>query len=284
MKIAITGASGFIGQHVLSNLLAERLDTIVIARQVNRLPKLHKSVKAVEIDISNPPIDIFERIGRPDLLIHLAWAGLPNYKSLHHFESELITQYQFLKLMIESGLTSLLVTGTCFEYGMQSGKLHEDLETRPTNPYGFAKDSLRNQLQYLQEKIPFNLTWARVFYLYGEGQANNAIYSQLIRSVERGDRYFNMSGGEQLRDYLSINEAAKYIVSLAKIASNNGIVNVCSGNPISIRKLVESWLEINGWSIDLNLGFYPYTDYEPMAFWGDRNKLNQCLRSNDVSL
>jgi dTDP-6-deoxy-L-talose 4-dehydrogenase (NAD+) len=44
-----------------------------------------------------------------------------------------------------------------------------------------------------------------------------------------------------------------------------------------VRRLVEQWIERNGWSIDLELGRYPYPDYEPMAFWGDRRKLDTCL-------
>jgi dTDP-6-deoxy-L-talose 4-dehydrogenase (NAD+) len=52
---------------------------------------------------------------------------------------------------------------------------------------------------------------------------------------------------------------------------------VCSGEPISVRKLVEGWIKDNGWSIGLDLGHYPYPDYEPMAFWGDRQKLDRCL-------
>jgi dTDP-6-deoxy-L-talose 4-dehydrogenase (NAD+) len=62
-------------------------------------------------------------------------------------------------------------------------------------------------------------------------------------------------------------------------ARNNGIVNVCSGQPISVRKLVEGWIKENGWSIDLYLGRYPYPEYEPMAFWGNPDKLNRCLES-----
>ena len=48
----------------------------------------------------------------------------------------------------------------------------------------------------------------------------------------------------------------------------NGIINCCSGIPISIRNLVENYLKENNKHIKLNLGYYPYPDYEPMAFWG----------------
>ena len=231
------------------------------------------------MDLQNPPSDAFELMGCPDVLIHLAWDGLPNYKSRHHFEQELPAQYRFLSGLVRSGLKSLVVTGTCFEYGMLSGPLSEDLETRPTTPYGFAKDSLRRQLEYLRQEQPFALTWTRLFYVYGEGQAENSLLPQLKRAVERGDEVFNMSGGEQLRDYIPVAEVAKCVVALSAGGLDSGIVNICSGKPISVRKLVEGWIKDNDWSIQLNLGHYPYPDYEPMAFWGDRRKLDHCLVS-----
>jgi dTDP-6-deoxy-L-talose 4-dehydrogenase (NAD+) len=82
-----------------------------------------------------------------------------------------------------------------------------------------------------------------------------------------------MSGGEQMRDYLPVTEVARAIVSLAMKESDIGIVNVCSGRPVSVRRLVEGWISENGWNIELNLGRYPYPDYEPMAFWGSPEKL-----------
>jgi dTDP-6-deoxy-L-talose 4-dehydrogenase (NAD+) len=72
---------------------------------------------------------------------------------------------------------------------------------------------------------------------------------------------------------------AKSIVSLAIGNRDDGIVNICSGRPISVRKLVEDWITENEWSIELNLGHYPYPNYEPMAFWGERQKLDRCLDS-----
>ena len=278
LKIAVTGASGFIGRYVLAELARQQVDVVAVTRDAARLAGAGLPGRIVEMDMAAPGADCFDRLGRPDVLIHLAWDGLPNYKSLHHFETELPRQFRFLRAMVEAGLPSLLVTGTCFEYGMQSGALPEDLPTQPTNPYGFAKDALRRQLEFLKAVKPFNLTWARLFYMYGEGQPASSLWPQLKNAVLRGERSFNMSGGEQLRDYLPIQEVARLIASLARRQGDAGCVNVCAGKPVSVRSLVEGWIKENGWVIGLNLGHYPYPDYEPMAFWGDRRRLDAILK------
>lgn len=278
MKIAVTGASGFVGKHVLAALRTHDAEIYAVTRDASRLSnRIDSSIRIVEMDIYRPAANAFEQLGCPDVLIHLAWDGLPNYKSLHHFETEMPRQYNFLKGLVESGLPSMLVTGTCFEYGMQSGKLSEDMLAQPNNPYGYAKNALRQQLQFLQSTRPFELTWARLFYMYGEGQAASSLYSQLKAAALRGDKLFNMSGGEQLRDYLPIEEVSKLIVDLCMHPNGAGLVNLCNGHPISIRRLVEGWVKTLEMDIELNLGHYPYPDYEPMAFWGDRNKIEQTL-------
>jgi len=279
MKLAVTGATGFIGRHVVAELERHSISPVLICRPSAELPAPLKKHAVVHMDLTAAPENAFQLIGQPDRLIHLAWGGLPNYGSLYHFEKELPAQYRFLKTLVESGLGSLMVTGTCAEYGMQSGPLSEACEARPYNPYGFAKHMLRRQLEYLRQARPFGLTWARLFYLHGEGQPENSLLPQLRKAVDRGDRVFNMSGGEQLRDYLPVTELAKYLVSLALTPGDNGVVNVCSGTPVSVRSLVERWVGENAWNMALNFGHYPYPDYEPMAFWGDRGKLDRCLRS-----
>ena len=116
----------------------------------------------------------------------------------------------------------MVVAGTCFEYGFQSGPLSPSLETRPANPYGFAKDCLRRQLQFLQAHHAFRLAWARLFYVYGPGQASGSLYPLIQQAVTRGDRSFPMSGGEQLRDYIHVRDVARRLADLATMAAGNG--------------------------------------------------------------
>ena len=267
MRIAVTGATGFIGRAVLAELSNRGIAAVACSRS-GSAPVSPAGHRAVALDLHEQIGDAFDRLGRPELVIHLAWGGLPNYRSLNHVESELPAQYRFLRNLVEGGVQSLVVAGTCFEYGMQSGALAPTLETRPDNPYGYAKDALRRQLQFLQATRPFRLAWARLFYLWGEGQAASSLYPLLRQAVARGDARFPMSGGEQLRDYLPVAEVARQLVDLALDPRANRVTNICSGRPVSVRALVERWIAEHGWAITPELGRYPYPDYEPLAFWG----------------
>lgn len=276
MKIAVAGATGFVGRHVVAALAGTGHAVTLLTRPGRALPVELQGHETREVDFANADA-AFARAGAPDVLIHLAWGGLADFRALGHVEAELPLHYRFLRAMVDGGLQRLLVTGTCLEYGLQPGALAEDADTRPVCAYGLAKDTLRRQLELLRRVRPFELTWARLFYLHGDGQPARALWPSLKRAAEAGERSFAMSPGDQLRDYLPVREVALILVELAQSPQGQGIVNVCSGRPVAVRTLVESWLQAHGWSLTLALGAYPYADYEPLAFWGDRRKLDACL-------
>jgi dTDP-6-deoxy-L-talose 4-dehydrogenase (NAD+) len=217
---------------------------------------------------------LFDFFDNPDVLIHLAWDGLSNLNDLIHVEEYLYSHYQFLKSYINSGGKHILVTGTCLEYGIQKGCLDEVMPVDPITSYGIAKNSLRQFLIVLrQSQSQFIFQWVRLFYMYGKGQSPRSIIPQLEDAIQKGDAIFNMSGGEQLRDYLPVNKVAEYICKIALQDNVTGIINCCSNEPITVKRLVEDYIKLNAASIQLNLGYYPYIKYEPMHFWGDNSKL-----------
>lgn len=271
MTIAVTGASGFIGKHVLA-ALTSRTDTPIVAVSRRVPATLPTGVRHVAFDLARADADCFDALGRPDLLVHLAWDGLPNYRSLHHLEEELPRQYAFLRHMVAGGLPAMTVTGTCYEYGMVDGCLSENAIPFPANAYAEAKNALRRQLDYLKEQHPFALCWARLFYTWGEDQAVSSLYPLLRAAVARGDERFAMSAGEQLRDFLPVQTLAGMIADLALRRADDGIVNLCSGVPVSVRTLVERWIADHDWRIEPERGVYPYPTHEPLAFWGDASK------------
>lgn len=233
-------------------------------------------------DIANPPKDLFSLLGRPEIVVHLAWGQLQNYSSRNHYDVELPMHYRFLELLVRSGARKVVVAGTCFEYGRRNGCLYEELAPNPENPYGYAKDALRRQLDFLRKELGFELIWIRLFYLYGEGQGGHTLFGQLAAAIERGDEFFPMTGGEQLRDYLPVEKAATAIATIATIEVQSQSINVSSGNPRSIRSLVEAKIQEAGSQITPLLGFLPYSEHEAMAFWGCRRKLDDILKLASV--
>ncbi|KJZ33827.1 NAD(P)-dependent oxidoreductase [Pseudomonas fluorescens] len=279
MKVLVTGATGFVGRHVVQALLARGCEVRAVARNAETAADLSwiNAVEFIAADIHAPTLNIQALTDGVDALVHLAWPGLPNYQALFHFEHNLMADYRFIKSAVEAGVSQVLVTGTCFEYGLQSGPLSEQTAAQPSNPYGLAKNTLRVFLQNLQQVQPFTLQWARLFYLHGEGQNPNSLLAALDRAIDAGDDSFNMSAGEQLRDYLAIETAAGYLAAILQQRKFDGVINCASGQPISVRALVEQRLQARGSSIRLNLGHYPYPTHEPMAFWGVTDRLQQLL-------
>lgn len=189
MKILVTGATGFIGNHVVNALLGQGISVIAASRSTEKAEAMpwFSKVDFKPLDTATPPANPYTALGSPDRMIHLAWSGLPNFKSDHHMKENLPNDRAFLSAMLEDGLKHLLVTGTCFEYGMLEGELLEDMETKPENPYGLAKDTLRRELQTRTMDTDVIFQWARLFYMFGPGQSKTSLFSLLQKAIDNGD-------------------------------------------------------------------------------------------------
>nr|WP_225778693.1 NAD(P)-dependent oxidoreductase [Pseudomonas sp. Marseille-Q3773] len=280
LHVLVTGATGFVGRHLVAQLLARGCRVRALARDLERARRMpwFDQVQFVAADLQLADAgQVASWVDGIDALAHLAWPGLPNYQALFHLEQNLMADYRFVKLAVEAGVAQVLVTGTCFEYGMQSGPLDEHCPARPANPYGLAKHSLHQFLQALQMHRPFTLQWARLFYLHGEGQNPNSLLAALDRAIDSKAAVFDMSAGEQLRDFQPVTEAARQLAGLLHCTGFSGVVNCASGRPVAVRSLVEQRLRERGAELLLNLGHYPYPSHEPMAFWAVTDRLEQLL-------
>jgi nucleoside-diphosphate-sugar epimerase len=270
MQVLVTGASGFVGRHVVRALLGRGHAVTAVGRDAAHAAAhdWFPRVRFVAADVHAPPADLRAAFGDADVVLHLAWPGLPNYKAAFHLEQNLPRDFAFLRALVLAGYRRLLVVGTCLECSPLDGCYTEDMDGAPTLPYPLAKARLRRELVGLQREHPFTLQWARLFYMYGDGQNPASLLAQLDRAIDSGAASFDMSGGEQVRDFSPVTDIARKLVDLVEHPEWSGVTHVCSARPVTVRALVERHVAARGAQLALNFGVYPYPDYEPMAFWG----------------
>lgn len=287
-KVLVTGASGFVGTHVVPDLLKRGYAVITSCRSIDSIKNRpwfdQTTFVPLDFSLMDTSVDFFNHFNRPDLLIHLAWEGLPNFNAAFHTEVNQPRHLHFLRNLISNGLKDITVIGTCLEYGLMEGQLSEDIEVNPVTTYGMAKHQLRLELESIRKEHDFFLKWVRLFYVYGQGQYKNSLLPKLQQAIVKGEPEFEMSGGDQERDFLPIELAAEYIVDIATQNKLLGIINCCSGTPIRVLDFVRKWLAEYNSNIVLKLGVFPYPEYEPMRFWGDQTKLLKVLNLKKQAL
>lgn len=275
MKVLVTGATGFVGNYVIHELLRRGMDVVASSSSAEKAATKDWFTKVAFVEHSISPDsteDLFKKFGEPEAMIHLAWGYLPDFKTQKHMDEVLPAHSAFLNNLVQHGIRNLTCVGTCLEYGMREGSQQEDMEPQPLFTYPLAKDLLRRELAELKAHYGFSFKWVRLYYMYGEGQSPKSILATLERAIQNKEEVFNMSLGEQERDYLPVEQVAENIVTYALQTEVEGIINCSSNRPVTIKQLVMDYLEKRKASIRLNLGYYPYTDYEPMRFWGDDAK------------
>jgi nucleoside-diphosphate-sugar epimerase len=287
-RVLVTGATGFIGTPVVDELLARGAQVTALCRDPARGAAWAQArperggLTLLAADIAELTDHQLGGLASHDRILHLAWGCLDAFKSEAHVTEVLPRHSEFLRQLVARGAKHLLVAGTCLEYGLQEGCLDERLEPRPVTAYGRAKDALRRTLEPLCAAHGVVFQWCRLFYMHGVGQAEKSLLSQLDRAIKAGADSFDMSGGEQERDYLPVAEVAGLLVRVASQDRVAGVINCASGRPVTVRALVDEHLARRGASLRLNLGHYPYPDYEPMRFWADTKKLVAALAAGDT--
>jgi nucleoside-diphosphate-sugar epimerase len=280
MKVLVTGASGGLANIIIDNLLAKNLEVVATSRS-GKITRQHPGFNFIQFDLdSSYGYNLHDFFGKPDLLIHLAWDKLKEHASPLHITTIYESNERFISNLVDNGLRDLVCAGTCYEYGLKEGMLKEEDEAVPVIAYGIGKDMLRRFVEKQAVIKKFNYKWLRIFNVFGEGKNGGNLYSQLMQAIESGQRTFNMSGGEQVRDYLTPEAVADIIVRLALQDKVFGIINCCSGRPVVLKEMIRDFLKANHFHIELNLGYYPYLKYEPMTQWGSTAKLNKALGYN----
>ena len=272
MKIAITGANGYIGSALVTKCLDLKLD--IVAVDINDT-YVDKRANFKKIDIFDNKVDFYKEMEKPDVLIHLAWRNGFIHNDISHLD-DLPKHYLFLKKMIDCGVKYVSVLGTMHEVGYYEGKIDENTSCNPMSLYGIAKNALR-QLFFTMNTNDVNLHWLRAYYIVGDDLKSNSIFGKLIRSANEGNKEFPLNSGRMKYDFISLEELCKQIVAASIQSEVNGVINLCSGVPISLGERVEQFISDNNLDIKLNYGVFPDRPYDSPIVYGDNTRIMKIM-------
>lgn len=277
-KVLVTGANGYIGRHIVKSLLDHGY--IVDACDF-KFDGVDERANKVYTPLFNGDEDIYEKLGSPDICIHMAWKNGFVHNSETHIE-DLYSHYKFLKNMISGGLKHLSIMGTMHEVGYWEGAIDENSPTNPSSLYGIAKNSLRQAMELLSKDNGIVLQWLRAYYITGDDLKSNSIFSKIIKMEMEGKEKFPFTTGKNKYDFISVERLSEQIVAASTQTEISGIINCCSGNPISLADKVEEFIKQNNFKIKLQYGAFPDREYDSMAVWGDNHKIQQILKSKKI--
>ena len=275
MKVVVTGASGYIGRHVVDALIKMHHEVIAVD-MINK--GINTDATFLSLDIFSD--DIYNKLGRPDACIHMAWKDGFNHASDAHM-SMLSKHYAFTKNMIDGGVKYLSVMGTMHEIGYYEGCVDENTPTNPLSMYGIAKNALREASLLLADKSDTTLMWLRAYYILGDDSNNNSIFTKITQMEHEGKASFPFVSGKNKYDFIHVDELAKQIATASTQSEITGIINCCSGKPVSLADKVNEFIEKNHYSIRPDYGKFPERPYDSPAIWGDNTKINLIMEKHN---
>ncbi len=276
MKLLITGANGYIGSHIVKYITETKsCDLIAVDFSNSRLPE-NIEYKNIDILQHAQDNDLYEKLGKPDAILHLAWKDGFSHNSDAHL-MYLSNHYSFIKNMIDSGCKNISVMGSMHEVGYFTGEINENTPCNPMSLYGIAKNSLRQALLTYTADKDVAIKWLRAFYITGDDWANHSVFSKILEMAKNGQKTFPFVSGTNQYDFINIQKLAEYITRASIQTSVTGIINVCSGKPTTLKSKVEEFIKTNKLQITPEFGAYPSRKYDSPLIYGNTDKLNKIL-------
>jgi NAD dependent epimerase/dehydratase family. len=275
LKVLVTGANGYIGRHIVKELLDEGCE--VIAADV-RYDNVDKRAVCSNVPVFSDNENIYHDFGEPDVCIHAAWRDGFQHNAPSHM-LDLSSHYRFVRNMAAGGLKQIIVMGSMHEVGYWEGEIKDDTPTNPMSLYGIAKDTLRKSVFLLKNEYPeLIVQWVRGYYIMGDDQMNHSIFTKLMDADKEGKTEFPFTSGKNKYDFIDVNEMSRDIAHIAMQKEVDGIINVCTGKSVSLGEKVEEFIQKKGLKIKLAYGRYPDRKYDSPEIYGNPDKINQIRR------
>jgi nucleoside-diphosphate-sugar epimerase len=271
-RVLVTGASGFLGRHCCT-LLADRATEVHGAgRARDRLPAA--GACALDLLDSVRTQETLARL-RPTHLLHLAWIATPGVYWMAPENGRWVqASMHLLECFARCGGQRAVVAGSCAEYEWCHTVYREhETPTRPATLYGACKNALREAAESYCRGSGVSLAWGRLFFLYGPHERPGRLVPSAIDALLRGVPT-DCTGGQQLRDFLYVQDAAQALVELLASAAQ-GPVNIGSGAAITVAEVVGSLGRIAGRPDLVRLGTRPTPTGEPPCIVADCRRLRE---------
>ena len=269
MRILVTGANGFIGSKLVKTLCDKNVDVIATDFNSNNIDERATFCMA---NIFDPNVDWFNFFDKPDICIHLAWRDGFVHNSCNHM-GDLSSHFLFLKNLIDSGISKVACLGTMHEVGYWEGVIDENTPCAPLSLYGVSKNALRKSLELYTSQSNCMFQWLRCFYIYGDDKNGNSIFCKIRKASENGISHFPFTSGKNKYDFIHIDDLTEQIAACVLQDNILGIINCCSGKPISLADKVEDYIKENCLNISLDYGAYPDRIYDSPCLYGDNSKI-----------
>lgn len=278
-KITITGAGGYIGRHVVTALL--NMGYPVTAVDINT-SSIDSRANRISLNIFETDNRVYEQINKPEICLHLAWQDGFNHFSESHINN-LPKHFNFIKNLVGSGLRHIAIMGSMHEIGYWEGEVSENTPTNPISYYGIAKNSLRQAAQIAAKENGVIFQWLRAYYIIGDDLNNNSIFSKVLKMEKEGKKSFPVTSGENEYDFIHIDNLSQQIASCIIQDEVTGIINCCSGEPISLREMLQNFIKERKLNIEPRFGDFPERPYDSPAIWGRNRKINEIMMKRNCN-
>ena len=265
MNVFITGATGFLGQHIARRCVAQGHRVLCLRRTVSDQPLQ----SATWVTAGQPEWEIQVKTFAPDILIHAAWGGVDaNGRNEAEVQKNNIELTERLLHLFPYKQTIML--GSQDEYGQINNKVNENHPLCPLSEYAKAKITCCKRLQAHAEKNGTTWQWLRIFSVYGPGQRPQWLIPSVIGHCLKGED-METTKGEQLYSYLYVDDFARAIVSMIGRTGQSGIYNLSSCIPVTLNDLFHTIKRLTNSKTEFHPTL-PYRENQSMVILGDASK------------
>jgi len=252
MKILVTGGAGFVGSHVVDDLIDKKYEVFVIDNlSTGKREFLNPKAVFYERDITKGVIDIFEK-EKPDVVIHAA-AQVMLRRSIEEpvfdAETNIIGTIQVLEGCRKSGVKKIIYTSTGgARYGepeyLPVGEKHP---IKPLAPYGISKHTAEHYIEVYSTLYGIDYLIFCFGNVYGprDDPRFGRVIAVFCKAILEGKSPTIFGDGKQVRDFVYVKDLADFIVGSVNKKPKSKIFNIANGEEVSVNRIFEELKSIS---------------------------------------